>query len=465
MTRPQKIALGGIGSAIILFALIGMFMWRHSDFGDAAANFNKAVAEYKKAGLPWVASDLAQNPSVKDKDNAAPLVWKAIDKHKTIKSFRQEESDLDAALRSLDSKLLKVCLRDLSPLLNDSFAIAAKPDCDFRHDLDLGNWDVYPELATLKVLAKILAADAILAARDQNIKRATRDIWAINKLGIAAGSIQNVLGMLVRIAIQVTELRAIEAICEAFHGDAASLQKIAAVFNNLDMDIDFGHYMAGEAYLALATFRNLDNKDEIDAFIEENKGKSRLPTSPDCVIRDGEPPRLLAKIMLCRILQVCTRSIEIIRKSPTEEEAAKAVDRYVKSPEVDHWSYYIARAMMPSYAGAGISVTKWNASKAATEALIGVHIYLAKTGRLPRSLQEAKINSLDPFSGKPLIYRRTGNSFKVYSVGQDHKDNGGIRNEEVKAAGKKVKEFDLVASYPAFRRPIAGSTNPSSASK
>lgn len=465
MTRPQKIALGGIGSAIILFALIGMFMWRHSDFGDAAANFNKAVADYKKTGLPWVASDLAKKPPIKDSDNAEALIYKATDRRNKFKFIHQKEADLATALRSLDRKSLRTSLNDLNSLLSDAYAIAGRKECDYQHDLDLGSWDIFPELATLKNLAKLIAADTIFAADNKQTDRVLMDIWAINQLGIAAGADRNIIGMLVRIAIQVTNARTIEALSEIYHGDEASLRRIGAIFGKLETEISFEHFMVGEAYLMLATFRNFGNKDAIDAFIEESKGKSKLPTSPKCIIRDGQPKNIMAKIMLCRLLQGWTKSIGIIRKSSSTEVAAKEIDKYINSPEASHWSYYLVDAMMPAYSGAGISVTKWEVTRDTTEALVKILIYQAKTGRLPRSLQEAKINSLDPFSGKPLIYRRTGNSFKVYSVGQDHKDNGGIRSEEVKSAGKKVKEFDLVASYPAFRRPIAGSTNPSSASK
>jgi len=459
MTKPQKIALGCIGTAILLFVLIGMLVWRHTDFGDAAANFNKAVADYKKAGLPWVAADLAQKPPVKDDENAAPLIYKAIETQRKIKSVHIKETRLNDALRSLDSKQLNQSLVELKPLLDEAYVVVTRSRCDFKHDLDLGCWGVNPELATLKDLAKLLRADAIIAAREHKAKRATMDIWAMHQLGVDAGTDQSIIGMLVKIAIQVIESRAIEDICEAFHGDATSLELIGNVFNKLDKNINFEKYMVAESYMALSTFRNLGNASKIQSFVESHKTSTKLPPSPQCLVRDGQPKKLIAKIMMCRMLQVWTRSIAIIRESKSTEDAAKLVDKYVKSPEVNHWSYILADTLMPAYSGAGLAVTKWQGTQAATEAMVKVMIYQAKTGRLPDSLEEAKIQTRDPYTNKPLIYRRTGNTFKVYSVGPDHKDNGGTRNEEVKSAGKKVKEFDLVASYPAFRRPSQKAQN------
>jgi hypothetical protein len=56
----------------------------------------------------------------------------------------------------------------------------------------------------------------------------------------------------------------------------------------------------------------------------------------------------------------------------------------------------------------------------------------ADTGRYPQDLMELKhagyINEIpiDPFSDKPLVYRKTDEGFTLYSVGLDFKDDGGI---------------------------------------
>jgi hypothetical protein len=50
---------------------------------------------------------------------------------------------------------------------------------------------------------------------------------------------------------------------------------------------------------------------------------------------------------------------------------------------------------------------------------------------LPAALQDLQSDYLsrspiDPYTGKPLIYRQDGKSFKVYSVGINRKDDGGV---------------------------------------
>ncbi len=46
-------------------------------------------------------------------------------------------------------------------------------------------------------------------------------------------------------------------------------------------------------------------------------------------------------------------------------------------------------------------------------------------GVLPNALPDFGKDGLDPFTGKPLIYKRTANGFLVYGVGRDRTDNGG----------------------------------------
>jgi hypothetical protein len=76
-------------------------------------------------------------------------------------------------------------------------------------------------------------------------------------------------------------------------------------------------------------------------------------------------------------------------------------------------------------------------TKAQTDALLAVLAilrYKNDTGRLPESLNTLvdagylKAVPNDPYSDGPLIYRLMNDNFKLYSVGEDFTDNGGITN-------------------------------------
>ncbi|MBA7624566.1 hypothetical protein ES703_31975 [subsurface metagenome] len=65
--------------------------------------------------------------------------------------------------------------------------------------------------------------------------------------------------------------------------------------------------------------------------------------------------------------------------------------------------------------------------------VIAVLRYKAKNENYPITLEHlveqeylARL-SIDPFSDKPLIYKPLDNDFELYSIGQNCKDDGGIR--------------------------------------
>jgi hypothetical protein len=67
----------------------------------------------------------------------------------------------------------------------------------------------------------------------------------------------------------------------------------------------------------------------------------------------------------------------------------------------------------------------------ATVTVLALLRYGQDKGSYPQDLQELiaagylKEMPIDPFSGKPLIYRKEADGFILYSVGEDFEDNGG----------------------------------------
>jgi hypothetical protein len=67
--------------------------------------------------------------------------------------------------------------------------------------------------------------------------------------------------------------------------------------------------------------------------------------------------------------------------------------------------------------------------------LLALHRYRDRAGAWPTSLAEieAQVSAdtiTDPFSGSPLGYRRSGNTFLLYSVGPNGTDEGGKRKDD-----------------------------------
>jgi len=76
----------------------------------------------------------------------------------------------------------------------------------------------------------------------------------------------------------------------------------------------------------------------------------------------------------------------------------------------------------------------YHKTRAQTEALIaiiGTLRYKIDTGEFPETLNGLVSSGYlqavpnDPYSGGPLVYKRTAGGFRLYSIGADFSDNGG----------------------------------------
>src|SRR5206468_3641096 len=85
---------------------------------------------------------------------------------------------------------------------------------------------------------------------------------------------------------------------------------------------------------------------------------------------------------------------------------------------------------------------------------LGLQEFRSRHGRYPAVLGNLSPSILarvpnDPFSGRPLVYRRTGEQFLLYSLGPDMQDDGGTPLPDFPArslqVGPPADRGDLVA--------------------
>jgi len=95
------------------------------------------------------------------------------------------------------------------------------------------------------------------------------------------------------------------------------------------------------------------------------------------------------------------------------------------------------------------TIEGFHSLRATTEALIttiGLVRFHKDKGVRPVSLEELAATGyirqvpIDPYAGKPLVYRQVGDSFALYSCGRDFDDDGGIPS----TWGSPPKGGDLV---------------------
>ncbi len=122
-------------------------------------------------------------------------------------------------------------------------------------------------------------------------------------------------------------------------------------------------------------------------------------------------------------------------------ELRKSISRkLLKTPRYHIFSLLL----IPNFEASSLRKTTIEAKTLAAKAGIACKIFKNRHGKFPEQLSQLVPDILseiptDPFSGKPLIYRRTPSGFIVYSVGSNGKDDGG---RETRKITKIVAEKD-----------------------
>lgn len=94
------------------------------------------------------------------------------------------------------------------------------------------------------------------------------------------------------------------------------------------------------------------------------------------------------------------------------------------------WHAVVSKLVIPEMEAVFMKVATFDALARTARAGLACRVFRSRTGQYPESL-EALVPSLltevpiDPFTGDPLVYRREGNGFIVYSLGSNLRDDGG----------------------------------------
>ena len=96
---------------------------------------------------------------------------------------------------------------------------------------------------------------------------------------------------------------------------------------------------------------------------------------------------------------------------------------------------------IPSLSSAYHQTARNEASRRATQLTYEVHLFKARNGRWPSSLDELPTrpgsnSHTDPFTGAGFGYKLTESGPMIYTVGEDGQDNGGVHSEDTKTEGK-----------------------------
>jgi len=145
-----------------------------------------------------------------------------------------------------------------------------------------------------------------------------------------------------------------------------------------------------------------------------------------------------------QLLEDWKKMLVTLRKNPADYSAVKAtVSAEVAHIQLGGQAQYLIGKDLSTYPEMCDTWATNVASQRLAKLSLALVEHRAKFGSLPEKLPEVGPDGIDPFTTKPLLYKREGAHFIVYSVGPNLKDDGA---PEVRM-GSSTKRIMVMAQY------------------
>ena len=432
----MRLPIALVISSAVAAGLYAFF--RYYDYYFAISELAQAESAYKASGLPWTADDLRPYPPVAVSENAAPDILATI-KLVPSRAFDYSKFTEDRIRQLRATNKHQELLNILDPFQDslDKMVVAVKkPRFDSNPDWDLGEDLVFRELAHMRWFVKRLTFRAEANAGLGKHLEALRDLEAAWRLAHHIGQEPFTIFITASSSSQAVVLDSILRCASKSNFDQTSLTRLIEILLSRE-EPNLIAALRGEIYMGLAVLRK---EKGIDSFFPEIN--SDLVGSMDNWIDDRFPARTRYAAIRVRYLQANAEIGHMLAKSNPDfnllgRKSDEVIDRYEDRRGKSH-----------RFVGFGFSIytngyLNSRSRRISTLSLLRNLQIKLETGKLSEAIDQIPGSWVDPFTSKPLKLVRKGNTIRIYSVGPDLKDEGGLAKSE-----SKYSNDDIVMIYP-----------------
>jgi len=419
-----------------------------------------------RAGVPRTWAEAAP-PDVPDNKNAVALCLRAYDSlnwgprdQMAVREFMSNRPQTGGR-QAYRAQVRRLLARNSSALALIKQASTA-PQCRFA-----AKWPRTPYIAVddggfrghlaMRGSARLLAADAMLAAEQGDMQYAVESCRAGVRLSARVTSDPAIISFLVGIAMESISLRGLQEVLQRGELTADQCRALFDELGRLDLDRTFRRAVAAEGARALWLF---------DAM---NRGRARRDVFRDLAVTSdyreqvagawdayaglymspvGKLVRLKDEITYLDLLeQTLALTAKPDHQGAVECEAAsRKAERLPPYYLLSRWNAYLFRMAMARYRAIAL--------RNAMQVAMALEAYHARFGAYPDALGRLRAYPLgawaaaeaaesreqaphsrggcatwlplDPFSGKDFSYRRQAQGFLLWSWGEDFKDDNGV---------------------------------------
>lgn len=449
--------IGCVGLPCVgLMLTFGFIKCQVSKEGD---NLDGELAKLKKMGVPTEPADLVMVPPVPESDNAATI-------------YRQIESETKKIQKNLDRRYTQVissysgfpgdkanyetALSKYQPVFALIDQLPTRSRLDYKRDYTQGYDLLLPEFAEIKNVSKLLACRTQYWIERKDYDRALKDIETQYVIANHISGEVMIIGSLVCIAINAIAHNSLDRFLYAIQDNQPILAKTEAMLMRRQKLPSIRRSLSGEVVSQRIAIQNLKSWAE---FNYSDHG----PGEPDG-LQKGLDRLTVQDPAFRRMFEARAMAMwrEIYEKAPKDEQdwpayskAFREVDKKIQAD--NSLQNKLNQILFPVFDQASQAFAKADASHRV--ALLAVKLLRMPPNQRPANLSSFGKLAIDPMDGKPMHYLRKGNGFKVWSVGQDMKDNGGVKM----GTGIAYNMTDLVLGYKiGFPPPTVKAVNTSS---
>ncbi len=452
----------------------------------------KEIQKIRELGEPTTVEELIP-VEIPDNENAALVYNEAFNLQKELEKRYAEEwkyMPYDGPKKWEEiTEEQKQKIRDL--LFNDSQFLkyyqllekASDMKCQFlkRNDYEKGVNILLPHLALMRGCSRMLAAKARLQAEEGEIDSALNTCLTGLKVSKSLIDEPILISRLVRIAMDSIFLGQIEEVLNK--GEAkteiymnlineikrereekliySSLMGERLIFGTLEFPFALGYAQKELREMEQKKGRQI-SKEEIIEELCEIAGITGLGSEEKNTKESEEYKELKQKMKKTYAhsdnivgdffdnqnlyyLRAMAKIISLAKNKHYLDirELLPGVDREIQNLPKE--KAILVQLLMPALERSYLQEARIDAQLASAEIALACRIYKIKYGNYPFSLNQLapeilSFLSLDPFTGKDFIYKRKGDGFLVYSLGDNCKDDGGNCGKPNKWTG----DFDIV---------------------
>jgi tetratricopeptide (TPR) repeat protein len=321
---------------------------------------------------------------------------------------------------------------------------AAKLDkCNFDLQWHKGFVMELPHLAQIRSAVRLLRAEAFVQFQNGFPAEALSTCVVAIRL---AGKLQYepiLISHLVQLACLGTTLEVLQAFMKAGDFTEEQYRELMNALYESDQTKSLENAFEGELCFGLDTFSRASAEVILLFETTDTAPSLRLlciPVVCDVVLWFARP---VLKLDKCEYISLMTKFLNAL---PGGDVAViESLDREVQG-ELPFYCF-ITRLLMPALLGCKTATMRKIADRDLGYLAMALRIYRLRTGAYPDSLYKLGPGIIseipnDPFTDKLYIYEPSGTGFKLYSVGENKVDDGGVPCRENPKKGDLVWEIE-----------------------